>query len=91
MARYLQDPDATLDYSIDWSDWLADAETISSFTVVASTGVTVTTPTPSQSAGIVTVWLTAGVAGSTATVTCHIVTSAGRTDDREFQVLVRNR
>jgi len=40
MTRFLKDPDAVLDYGFDWSDWLADGETISTSTWTVETGIT---------------------------------------------------
>lgn len=82
------DPDADLDYKFDWSTWLADSETIASHTVVASTGITAYND--SESAGVVTVWVKNATAGFQR-VTCHIVTSAGRKDDRTIRFAVANR
>lgn len=86
---YMLDPNANLDFSFDWTAWLATNETITAQTVTATPGATVNTV--SQTAGIVTYWLTAGNNGSTVTVTCHITTSAGRQDDRSVSVVVRQR
>lgn len=91
-SRFTKDPQARLDYAFDWSaGWLAAGETISSQTVVSSgNGVTVD-GSPGQASGIVTVWLTGGTVGTSAHVTCHITTSAGRQDDRTITIDVRER
>lgn len=88
-SSFLLDPDAVLDFVFDFSAWLGPSETITSQTVTADTGVTVGAVT--QSAGVVTVWLSGGVLGSTVRVTCHIVTDQGREDDRSFRVNVVDR
>lgn len=88
MTTYLLDPDARLDFTFDWTDWLATGETITAHTVTATTGVTID-GAPTESSGIVTVWLKDGVLGERAQVTCHITTSAGRRTDRTFDVLVQ--
>lgn len=87
--QILLDPDALLDVAFDWSTWLAESETILSHTATASSGVTV--DSSSEDAGIVTVWLTDGTAGTNPVVTCHIVTDGGREDDRSITVRVRER
>lgn len=86
---YVLDPQARLDFAFDWTEWLAAGETITAFTTTADTGVTV--DSSSQTGGLVTVWLTDGVLGSTARVTCHVTTSAGRADDRSITVRVVDR
>lgn len=98
----IKDPSAVLDYVFDWapltngragatSDWLASGETISSKTVTAESGITVDSSSITDSSTSVTVWLSSGTAGSNYLVTCRIVTSGGRTDERSIRLLVRQR
>jgi hypothetical protein len=89
-ATIVKDPDATLDYIFDWSQWLTlVADTISTNTIVAETGITVGAHTNSTTA--VTIWLSGGTAGTTYKVTCRIVTAGGRTDDRSIYIKVKER
>lgn len=90
---YLKDTAADLDYVIDWSSWLESLETIISFTVTVTTGITLGTgaKAASQAAGKVTVWLSGGTVGETYTVQCTITTSAGRTDNRKMIIRVVDR
>ncbi len=96
----VKDPSAVLDYVFDWAantsgadteieDWLAAGETISSYTVTVAAGLT--KDSDSRSGGRVTAWLSGGTAGQDYTVTCRIVTSAGRTDERSAVIRVRQR
>lgn len=89
--KHLHDPQAVLDYSWDWSPWLTGAETISSFTVTAPTGITVTTPAPSQALGVVTAWITGGTPNTIYPIVCHVTTSAARQDDRTIYLTATNR
>ena len=91
MARtnYPKDPDATLDYLIDWSDWLDD-DTISTSTWTVADGITQEAGA-TKTATTTTVWISGGTAGMSYAVTNHIVTTAGREDDRTFVVRVRER
>lgn len=82
--EFFKDPDATLDYAFDWTDWLEDGETISSHTITASTGLT--KDSDSESDGIVTVWLSGGTTGTIYTLACKIVTSLSRTDERTVNI-----
>lgn len=84
-----KDPDARLDYAWDWSAWLEDGETITSHTVTVESGDVVIDGTPQEAAGVVTAWLEAGTTRSV--VTCHIVTSEGREDDRSRTITIRER
>ena len=85
---FTHDPDAVLDYLFDWSDWLG-ADTIASHTVTAATGLTVNSTEATTTA--VTVWLSGGTEGVTYTVTCHIVTAAGREEDRTMTFTMEQR
>lgn len=88
--RFIHDPQAKLDYSWSWVDWLAAAETITSQTVTGPTGVTVTAV--AQTAGVVTAWIVApGPFIGSVPLVCHIVTSAGREDDRTIYLSVADR
>lgn len=90
-ASWLADPDSELDYEWDWSTWLdsAGGETIASHTITAPTGITVVRE--SSTSTTVTVWLTGGAVGTRYKVVCHIVTSAGRADDRTINITVQDR
>lgn len=84
-----QDPDANLDWVWDWTPWLAPGETIltSTFTVSAGLDLGATSSTLAST----TVWLSGGAPGSPYLVTNHIVTSAGRADDRSMTLRITNR
>jgi hypothetical protein len=82
---FRKDPQAVKDYEFNWSDWLG-GDTIASHTVTASTGLTV--DSSSATSTTVTVWVSGGVVGATYAVTCHIVTTAGREDDRTMTFVI---
>jgi len=101
-STFKKDPSAVLDYVFDWaaltnaregaaSDWLASGETISSHTIDADTGITVDSSALTDDDTSVTVWLSAGSDGTDYSVTCQIVTSAGRTEERSITIKVRQR
>lgn len=85
------DPNSVLDYGVDWSEWLADGETITASTWTVPEGVEQATPAPSISDGITTIWLTGGTANRRYWIANHITTSAGRQDERTFPYDVTNR
>lgn len=89
MSTYTKDPDAVLDWAFDWTSWLADNETISSHTVTVPDGLTRDSDT--ESSGVVTVWLSGVTAGTEYRVSCLVVTSAGRTDERTITIRCRDR
>jgi len=84
-----KDPDAVLDFFVNWEDWLAAGETISTSTWTVSTGIS--KGSTSATSTVATVWLSGGTAGVTYTATNRIVTSAGRTDERSLMIEVKQR
>lgn len=86
---WLKDPDAVLDYTFDWSGWLASGETITTATVTAADGITL--DSDDEAGGVVTVWLSGGTANTRYAVACLITTDQGRTDERTRYVDVRER
>lgn len=85
---FTKDPDAILDYAVDWSRWLA-GDTIAASVWIVPTGLTKVSETSTATKAIV--WLLGGSAGVTYTVTNRITTAAGRTEDRSFTVRVEER
>lgn len=87
-----KDPDAVLDYSFDWTDWLNAGELIDSH-VVTVDGVTKDSDT--RSGAIVTAWVSGGAAivGQMASVTCKITTNSvpARTEQRTVYLRIRER
>ena len=84
-----KDPNAVLDYSWDWSAWLADGETITTADVIAPTGLTVDSVAHDGTG--VTAWLSGGTSGNQHRVVCRVVTSASRTDDRSITLVIEER
>lgn len=88
-TTFTKDPDATLDYTVDWSDWLDTGETISSSSFSVPSGIT--KASESNTTTSATVWLSGGTKWTTYTVTNEVTTTAGRTDQRSFDVRVVER
>lgn len=86
---YVKDPEAVLDYPFDWSSWLKPGETITTSTFTVSAGLALDSSSNTLSSA--TAWLSGGAAGTPYQVTNHIVTSAGRADDRSITIRVQNR
>lgn len=88
-----KDPNAVLDYVIDWAatgdDWL-DGDTITG-TPVWTVDTGLTKASSSNTTTTTTVWLSGGTAGTTYTVSCRIVTAGGRTEDRSFRIVCAER
>lgn len=81
MPAIPRDPDSILDYTVDWSNWLAPlADVIVSVVWVPSSGITV--ESFSNTSATATAFVSGGVADADEFVTCRITTAGGRTDDR---------
>ena len=90
-SSFVKDPDAVLDYKWDWSDWLATGETISSHTIPTVTGITLDSSSITDTNTSVTAWYSSGTALTDYDVTCQIITSDSREDDRTVTLKVRDR
>ena len=90
MSVFKKDPDAVLDYTFDWSEYLTPlADTIATATFIADTGLT--TSNPSHTTTAATCFVSGGTVGSSLNLTCRIVTTGGRTDDRSITLKIVNR
>ncbi len=87
MTSYIKDPDAALDYEVDWSAWL-DGDTITALTVTAGAGITV--DSSSHDNTTTTAWVSGGIDGVNYAVRFRVETTDGRIDDRTITLLVRN-
>lgn len=87
LKRFKHDNNAKLDYVWNWQAWLEVGETITTQTVTSSE-VTTTITAVTQATGKVTAWVQAT---KSCVVTCHIVTSTGREDDRSIFLEVISR
>lgn len=85
MPAFTKDPNAVLDYTLDWSDWL-ETDTIAASTWVVDAGLTKASDsfTPTST----TVWLSGGTAGRVYEALNRIVTAGGRTADRVLIIRV---
>lgn len=89
-ATYIQDPDALLDYVIDWSEWLPSGDTIDTSTwfvdddalEIESTSKTDTTAT---------VRVSGGTLNRRYKVTNRITTTAGLINDQTITIRIREK
>ena len=86
--QFEKDPDAILDYTVDWSRWL-ETDTILASQWTVPTGLTEGSATHTPTSA--TVWLSGGTAGQAYTVTNRITTHGGRTDERSIVINGRDR
>lgn len=84
-----KDPDAELDYTFDWTPFLAKLnDSIGSVSYVLSDDLVQTrmTHTETQARS----YVSGGVLGTVASITCRITTVAGRVDDRTINLKIEN-
>lgn len=87
--NFVKDPDAVLDYVWDWTAWLTDGETIDTVTWLVEAGITQDFVTKTDSTA--TIWLSGGTLGEWYDITCRILTTQGRIDDRTRKIQVKAR
>ena len=94
----IKDPQATLDYSFYWTDWLAeigDSIAVLTASVVnppdVPTPMTVTQATHFE--GVATIFLSGGTLGKNHQLNCHITTNSNppRVDERTLTIKIRER
>lgn len=94
MTLLLKDPDAVLDYSIDWgAEYLAtgDLLTQSDWSVIPDEAGGVTIVGRDFDASTSTVKASGGVPGKIYRLVNQVVTESGRTDDRSIVLRVEKR
>lgn len=92
LQTFIQDPDAKLDYSLDWSEWLTDGDSVqTSSWEVSPEGPTLSDNSVNDAGTITTIWFAGGTVNSRYVLTNHIVTVDGREDDRSITVKLTER
>lgn len=87
---FKKDPNAVLDYTFDWGPYLTPlSDTIVTVTWVPSSGLTVASSSNTSTSA--TAFVSGGVPDATESLTCRIVTAAGRTDDRTISLNIVSR
>lgn len=85
--RFIKDPSGTLDYSVDWTDWLG-ADTIDSSSWTVPSGLVLGTSIAGTA--VATAWIGGGTVGNSYYLTNQIVTAAGRVDERSLIIKVED-
>lgn len=87
-SQLFKDPGATLDYAVDWTQWLA-GDTLTASSWVGPAGITL--DSPSRTGTVATIWVSGGTDGDDYVLTNHVTTADGRIDDRSLILHVRER
>lgn len=92
---YIHDPNALLDYDVNWAPWLATGDSIASTTfTVVDVGIVLGTGgiAPSFTTDHTKVWVTpSGMAGKEYRVMNAITTTQGRTENQTITFLVEDK
>lgn len=91
VATFSKAPAAVLDYALSWVPWLTSGDAVASATWTAPSGITIaSSPAPSLSANVATVWLSGGTNGVSYDIQCAVTTTGGRTDERTIRIYVED-
>lgn len=88
----IKDPQSVLDYAVDWSEWLASGDTITSSSwSVSGPDSALVIDTDTNDTTSATVWLSGGSVALVYKAINTIVTDQGRTDERTIEVTITNK
>ena len=79
-----KDPDSTIDYGLDWSNWLASGETITASSWPETGGLV--NESESFTTSKASIFVSGGTVGASYTLTNRISTNFGRTEDRSMLI-----
>jgi hypothetical protein len=88
-----KDPNASLQYGVDWTDWLDAGDSIvsASWAVETTSTNAIEASLPNILANVTSTTLTGGDTGTVYTVAVSIVTTENYQDTRRFRVKCENR
>ena len=87
--KFEKDPDAVMDYEIDWSLWLG-TDTIVASTWTIDDGITEHASTTFDTTST-TLWLSGGTVGTTYNAINHITTQSGREEDQTIRIRLKQK
>lgn len=85
MKTLVKAPGEVLDYAVTWDD-LAPGDAIKTSTWIVPKGLTLVKD--GLSGGVATVWLSGGKMNNRFTVINRVVTTAGRTQEKHFRLVI---
>jgi hypothetical protein len=88
---YVHDPDAFLDYHVDWSDWLTEGDTLAGVLIIAADDVDVATSGYTDTVTYAWVSLSSPVADQKYNITHRATSAQGRIDDRTQTLVCKER
>lgn len=89
-GTYLKQPAETLDYDLDYTEWLTPGDTVVSAEVVVAPASDLAVDAVFLNTTIVKLWLSGGVSGTTYKLTITTTTDEGRIKQDEFKLKVKD-
>lgn len=86
---FTKDPEAKLDYVIDWTELLSSDDNIESVEWNVPAGLVLDELQSSHTDKTATAWISGGSPGTSYNVECKVTTTGGRIDERSFRIIVR--
>lgn len=90
-----KDPYSVLDYTLDWTNWMPDGDTISSASVsietISGDSSPLTLDSTTTTTVLVTGFISSGTAGNIYNIEYRIITTNGLRDSRNFRIKVLER
>lgn len=86
IETFTKDPDARLDYDIDWSEWLGTDTIVTSQWIVPAP---LSLFTSSYTTTKTFVWVSGGVVGARYSLVNRVTTAGGRIDDRTINIKIK--
>ncbi len=92
MKTLAKDPDAVLDYTIDWTPFLTSVDdTIATSEFITDEDTSLTLSNEALNGNLHTVFIAGGAANTRHRVTSRITTAGGRTQDQSFFLVIAER
>ncbi len=85
-----KDPQAVLDYTFLWSEWLPSGDTIQSHSTIIESGTGEVFSATVDRGNTVVAWVRGGTVGETMKLRCRISTAGGRIEDRSVYIKIRD-
>lgn len=87
IGAFVKDPNSTIDFAVDWVEWLNTGDNVSSSSWEVPAGLTVSSSSVTNN--VTRAFLTGGIAGVDYLVTNRVTTQGARIEDRSILVQVR--
>lgn len=87
IGAFVKDPNSTIDFAVDWAEWLNTGDTVTTSSWEVPSGLTVSSSTVTNN--VARAFLTGGIDGVDYLVTNRVTTQGTRIEDRSILVQVR--